>query len=101
MTFVPSGIRPVMLTPGRYPLPPFPSDALGVGHPDRSKSQSLSDMRRTDARTAGIDRPDGVIRSFHVSLNKLEPSKAVLARNLFAKDDCRAALLDEMEERGP
>ena len=58
-------------------------------------------MRRTDARTAGIDRPEGVTRSFHVRLNKVEPSEAVLACNLLAKDDCRAALSDEMVERWP
>ena len=42
-------------------------------------------MRRPEARSAGIDRPDGVTRSFQVSLNNVEPSKSVLARNLFTK----------------
>jgi hypothetical protein len=55
----------------------------------------LSDVGRADARSAGIDRPDGVARSFHVSLYKVEPSEAVFARNLLAKDDWRAALLNE------
>ena len=58
-------------------------------------------MRRPDARSAKIDRPAGVIRSFQVSLYKVEPSKAVLARNLFTKDDWRAALADEVVEGGP
>jgi hypothetical protein len=49
-------------------------------------------VRRTEARSAEIERPDGVARSFQVSLNKVEPSKSVLARNLLAKDDARAAL---------
>jgi len=53
-------------------------------------------MRRTDARSAQIDRPAGVARSFQVSLYEVEPSKAVLARNLLAKDDARSALLDEV-----
>jgi hypothetical protein len=74
---------------------------VGLRQLARDKSESLSDMRRTDARTAGIDRPEGVVRSFHVSLNKVEPSEAVLARNLLAKNDWRAALLDKVERCGP
>jgi hypothetical protein len=58
-------------------------------------------MRRAEARSAGIDRPAGVARSFHVSLYKVEPSKSVFARNLLAKDDWRAALADEVVERWP
>src|SRR6185312_42425 len=71
--------------------------AAGVTHP----VQSLPDVRRTEARRAGINRPDGVTRTFQVRLNKVEPSKSVLARNLLAKDCERAALVDEMVERGP
>jgi len=58
-------------------------------------------MRRAEARSAGIDRPDGVVRSFQVSVYKVEPTEAVLACNLFAKDDVRATLRDETEEVGP
>jgi hypothetical protein len=58
-------------------------------------------MRRAEARSAGIDRPDGVVRSFQVSVYKVEPTEAVLACNLLAKDDVRAALRDEAEEVGP
>jgi hypothetical protein len=54
-----------------------------------------------DARSAEIDRPAGVTRSFQVSLYKVEPSEAVAARNLLAKDDERAALADEPVEGGP
>jgi hypothetical protein len=71
--------------------------ANGVGH----EPKALSDVRRTDARSAEIDRPDGVTRCFQVSVNKVEPSEAVLARNLLAKDCCRAMDFDEMEPRGP
>ena len=46
---------------------------LGVGHP----VQPLPDVRRTEARSAGINRPAGVTRTFQVSLYKVEPSKAV------------------------
>ena len=73
------------------------SCAAGVGH----EEQSLSDVRRPDARSAGIDRPEGVTRCFQVSVNKVEPSKSDLARNLLAKDCLRATLFDEMEECGP
>jgi hypothetical protein len=61
----------------------------------------LSDVRGADARSAQIRRPDGVTRSFQVKLYSVEPLKAVLACNLLAKDDWRAALADEMVERGP
>jgi hypothetical protein len=33
VTFAPSGILPVIETPLRNPLPPFPSLLVGVGHP--------------------------------------------------------------------
>jgi len=58
-------------------------------------------MRRTEARSANIRRPNGVTRSFQVSLYKVEPSKSVLARNLLAKHDVRLALADEVIERWP
>jgi hypothetical protein len=80
---------------------PETSCACGVVQPFGHPIQSLSDMRRPDARSAEIDRPAGVIRSFQVSLYKVEPSEAVLARNLFAKDNARFALRNETEEIGP
>jgi hypothetical protein len=58
-------------------------------------------VRRTEARSAGINRPAGVALSFQVSVYKVDPSESVFARNLLAKDDARAADSDEMEERGP
>jgi len=58
-------------------------------------------VRGTEARSAEIDRGKGVALDFHVSLNKVEPSKSVRARNLLANDDARIALLDEMMESGP
>jgi hypothetical protein len=67
---------------------------VGVGQPN--KPESLSDVRRADARSAQISRPAGVARSFQVSLYKVEPTEAVLACNLLAKDDWRAALADEV-----
>jgi hypothetical protein len=79
----------------------FQSLALGVTRGASGPPQPLSDVRRAEARSAGIDRPDGVVRSFQVSVYKVEPTEAVLARNLFAKDDVRAALRDEVEEGGP
>lgn len=71
-------------------------DALGVGHADRADPEPLPDLRGADARSAEIDRPEGVSRSFQVIENKVEPSESVFARNLFAKDDFRMALADEM-----
>jgi hypothetical protein len=56
---------------------------------------------RADAASRQISRPDGVATRFHVSVNKVEPVPAVLTRNLFSKDDWRAALLDEPEPRWP
>jgi hypothetical protein len=58
-------------------------------------------VRGAEARSAQISRPEGVARSFHVSLYKVEPVEAVIACNLFAKDDWRRALADEVVECGP
>jgi hypothetical protein len=70
---------------------------LGVGHP----VEALTDLGRTDARCAEIERCAGVVRVFHVSEYSVEPAETVLARYLFAKDDARAALADEPIEGGP
>jgi hypothetical protein len=58
-------------------------------------------MRRTDARSAEIDRPAGVSRFFQVSAYKVEPSEAVFACNLLTKDNVRSALADEVVEGWP
>ncbi len=128
-TFRPSGVWPVALRPsklceppelptvgvgqpaiaasaGKAPPawfgPPFdPSVARGVFHPSCCNSEALSDVGRAEARRAGIDRPDGVALSFQVNLYKVEPTEAVLACNLLAKPDDRAALADEVEHCGP
>jgi hypothetical protein len=88
-------IFPSLIWPPWYP--PLPSLVVGVGHP----VQSLSDVRCAEARSAGIDRSAGVARSFQVSLYKVEPTKAVFARNLFSKHNLRSALDDEMVEGWP
>ena len=80
-----------------FPRKLFGLHAVGVGHP----VESLSDMRGADARSADICRSCGVSRSFQVSLYKVEPTEAVLTRNLLSKDDWRAALADEVVKRGP
>jgi hypothetical protein len=74
---------------------------VGVGQPLSNKPEALADVRGADARSAQICRPNGVARCFHVRLYSVEPSEAVLARNLFSKDDWRAALADEPMELGP
>jgi hypothetical protein len=58
-------------------------------------------VRRTDARSAGIENPDGVTRSFQVRANNVEPLESVRARNLLAKDDVRRSLGDESEPNRP
>jgi hypothetical protein len=60
-------------------------------------------VRRTEARSAGIDRPDGVARSLQVSRNKVEPSEASSRCNLLPKDwdSRRLAVRDEVVPRGP
>ena len=58
-------------------------------------------MRSAEARSAQIERPEGVTRSFQVSLNSVEPSKSVLRRNLLAKDSDRLVGANEAEELGP
>ena len=73
-----------------------PLGVFGVGQPLSHKKQSLPDMRRTDARSAKIGRPNGVTLVFHFSVYKVEPAEASFACNLFAKDDWRAALADEI-----
>ena len=74
-----------------------PSALRAVGHP----IQPVSDVRSTDARSRKRDRPEGVVQAFQVILNKVEPRFCVLARNLLSKDDCRAALADEVEPARP
>jgi len=70
-----------------------------VGH----EESPLPDVRRTDARSAQIDRPEGIARRFHVSLYKVEPSEAIFACNLLSKDWDRFRLCggDEVEPHGP
>lgn len=63
--------------------------------------ETLTDMRREDARSAQIRRPAGVILTFQISEYSIEPSEGNPACNLFAKDDCRMALADEGEPVWP
>ena len=74
---------------------PLWSRVVGVGH----EVNSLADMRAAEARSAEIARPEGVTRSFQVSRYKIEPVER--ACNLFANEDWRAALADEIEPCGP
>jgi hypothetical protein len=84
--------------PGRISItPPSPSDFWGLRH----EVQSVSDMRRTDARSRDTGSPKAVTFSFHVILNKIEPSVFNRAFNLFAKNNVRLALLDKFEPDGP
>ena len=79
-------------------LPDLPASSR-VG--DSHEPQPLTDVRGADARSAQIRRPDGVIRTFHVRRNNVEPPCPIRTRNLLSKDDWRATLLDETEPVGP
>jgi len=105
---VPSGLVPVVAMPGVS----FQSRALGVAQPltecaavqsqpDSDEVEALTDVRRTDARSAQISSPEGVARSFQINAYSVEPREAVRARNLLSKDDWRAALANETEPGGP
>jgi hypothetical protein len=88
--------------PSRPCVPaPVPLLLVGVGQPLSDPPEPLSDVGRADARSAEINRPAGVARSFQVSLYKVEPTEAVLACNLLTSDDSGSALLDEPVEGGP
>jgi hypothetical protein len=58
-------------------------------------------MRRADARSRQTDRPRGVAATFQVIANKIEPAVSNRALNLFAKQDARLALGNELEPRRP
>jgi hypothetical protein len=66
-----------------------------VFHALPDKKQSLSDVRRAEARSAQIESREGVTRCFHVRLYSVEPSERVFACNLLAKDDARTVLANE------
>lgn len=84
------------------PAVSFQSRADGVSQGASSDElESLADVRSTEARSAEIERPEGVTRAFHVSRYMVEPSERVLARNLLSKELVRTADVDEMEEGGP
>jgi len=69
---------------------------FGVGHPVKS----LADVRRADARSAQIGCRCGIAQFFQVSEYSGEPCTSKATRNLLAKDNWRAALLDEASELG-
>lgn len=76
-------------------------DVRGVPQPRSRPIEALPLLRGADACRTGIDRCDGVARSFQVIEYNVEPSRSVRTRNLFANDNVRLALLNETEESGP
>lgn len=62
---------------------------------------ALPDVRCAVARSAGIDRPDGVTLVLQVSRYKVEPSERVSARNLLSHDDSGAKRSEEPEHLRP
>jgi hypothetical protein len=81
-------------------FPSFQSRVVGVGQ-DAGPVVSVSDVRRTDARRRERDTPEGVTHGFQVSVYKVDPVIDNFACNLLSKDDCRAALADEVVEGWP
>jgi hypothetical protein len=69
-----------------------PSVCREVGQP----VEPVSDVRSADARSRERDRPEGVTQGFQVILYEIGPTTGSLARNLLSKEDCRAALADEV-----
>ena len=78
---------------------PLAGCETGVGH----EEEPLPDVRSTNARCAEIHRPEGVTLCFHITLNNVEPSEAVIACNLLTKDRYPFGFTmdDVMEPRGP
>jgi hypothetical protein len=72
------------------------SSATGVCH----KPDAVAVVRGTDASSRQYGRPDGVVFTFQVSKHKVEPRPGAV-RNLLAKDNWRAADLDEVKPEGP
>ncbi len=74
-----------------------PSRACGVGH----KPEPFPPVRGADTASRQIAGPAGISQRFQVSAYPGEPLPPILARNLFSKDDWRAALGDEVVKSGP
>jgi hypothetical protein len=68
-----------------------------VGHPEKS----LSDVRRTDARSAQIGSRAGISQLLQVSEYSRQPRPASSTGNLLAKYRWRAMLRDEQKPVGP
>jgi len=75
----------------------FCGPLLRVGH----EVKPLPDVRCADAVCAHNCRPEGVVKTFQVCLNKVEPAMANRCANLLAKDCDRAVLADEPEPLRP
>jgi len=73
------------------------SRAFGVGNPVKP----LPDVRRPDARSAQIGRPNGIAQRFQVSAYSGEPATSKRARSLLPKNEERVALSDEPQKLRP
>ena len=72
--------------------------ATGDGH--GPKKDPLACVWSPDAASRENCRPRGVAQTFQACEKSVDPRPAKRARNLFAKDELRSALTDEIEERG-
>jgi hypothetical protein len=101
----PLGIRPETRdhaasrrpTPHSGPEFGWELETVGVGH----KVQTVSPVRRPDARSRKYRRPDGVVFTLQVTRNLVEPPEPNRRRNLLPKERWRLALLDEAEQFRP
>jgi hypothetical protein len=78
--------------------PPSPSPAVGVGH--SAKEQPLASVRGPDGASWQSGGPDGITTLRQISSHSGEPLAPKRACNLFAKEDWRSALADEVEPGG-
>jgi len=87
-------------TPG-VQLALLKSRVFGLAQAAGGEVQPLPDVRRTDAARSKYRRPNGVVRSLQVRLNKVEPAVSNRRCNLLAKDRCRPKLADELKPMRP
>jgi hypothetical protein len=77
------------------------SVVLGVGHVHCDPVEALANVRGIDGESRNIDCPAGVIFSFQISANSVEPTVASLSRNLFSHNDRGPVSGNEAMKVGP
>jgi hypothetical protein len=75
--------------------------ACGVGHVTCDPVEAASDVRRIDGASRDIDPPNGVVFTFQVKGNSVEPTIASRSRNLLSHNDSGPSGTDEAKEVRP